>query len=56
MFVVPAKEVDANAAKDEITTSSILCEADDRGTIEPAEPIYQNGKLICGKGTTAVTK
>ena len=56
VFVVPAKEVDANAAKDEITTSSILCEADDRGTIEPAEPIYQNGKLICGKGTTAVTK
>lgn len=38
------------------TTSSILCEADDRGTIEPAEPIYQNGKVICGKGTTQVTK
>jgi len=23
---------------------------------EPAEPIYQNGEVICGKGTTAVTK
>ena len=45
VFLVPAK-----------TTSSILCEADDRGTIEPAEPIYQNGKIICGKGTTALTK
>jgi type IV pilus assembly protein PilA len=45
VFIVPAK-----------TTSAILCEADDRGTIEPAEPIYQNGKVICGKGTTAVTK
>ena len=45
VFLVPAK-----------TTSSILCEADDRGTIEPAEPIYQNGKVICGKGTTQVTK
>lgn len=45
VFIVPAK-----------TTSAILCEADDRGTIEPAEPIYQNGKLICGKGTTAVSK
>ena len=45
-----------NAPKNEITTTSILCEADDRGTIEPAEPIYQNGKVICGKGTTQVTK
>jgi type II secretory pathway pseudopilin PulG len=45
VFLVPAK-----------TTSSILCEADDLGTIEPAEPTYQNGKLICGKGTTEVTK
>ena len=38
------------------TTSSILCKSDSPGTIEPAEPIYQNGKIICGKGTTAVTK
>lgn len=56
VFVVPAKEVDPNAAKDEMTTTSILCEADTPGTIEPAKPIYQNGKVICGKGTTAVTK
>ncbi|MEG3860623.1 type IV pilin-like G/H family protein [Microcoleus sp. herbarium12] len=45
VFIVPAK-----------TTSAILCKADTPGTIEPAQPIYQNGKLICGKGTTAVTK
>jgi type IV pilus assembly protein PilA len=45
VFLVPAK-----------TTSAILCEADDLGTIEPAKPIYQNGKLICGKGTTKLTK
>ncbi len=56
VFVVPAKEVDANAVKDAMTTSSILCEADDRSTIEPAEPIYQNGKVICGKGTTELTR
>ncbi|WP_293134654.1 type IV pilin-like G/H family protein [Microcoleus sp. bin38.metabat.b11b12b14.051] len=56
VFLVPAKEVDPNAAKDEMRTRSILCEADDRGTIEPGEPIYQNGKLICGQGTTEVTK
>ena len=48
VFLVPAK--------DGRYTTSILCESDDRGTIEPAEPIYQNGKVICGKGTTAVTK
>jgi hypothetical protein len=23
---------------------------------EPAQPIYQNGEVICGKGTTEVTK
>lgn len=56
VFVVPAKEVDANAAKDEITTTSILCEADDRGTIKPAKPTYQNGKVTCGKGTTDLRK
>ena len=48
VFLVPAK--------DGRYTTSILCEADDRATIEPAEPTYQNGKLICGKGTTQVTK
>ncbi|NJK69465.1 MAG: general secretion pathway protein GspH [Microcoleus sp. SU_5_3] len=53
VFLVPA---DPNAPKDAMITPAILCEADSRGTIKPAEPTYQNGKLICGKGTTAVTK
>ena len=48
VFVVP----DKNGS----ILTSILCEADDRGTIEPAKPIYQNGKVICGQGTTEVTK
>ena len=48
VFLVPAK--------DGRYTTSILCESDDSGTIEPAEPTYQHGKVICGKGTTAVTK
>jgi hypothetical protein len=52
VFVVPAKEIDANAAKDEITTTFILCEAESPGTIKPAEPTYQNGKVACAKGTT----
>ena len=57
VFVVPAKEVDPNAAKHEIlTTQSIICKADHPGPIKPAEPTYQNGEWVCGKGTTQVTK
>ena len=52
VFVVPAKNFDPNAAKEEITTTSLLCEADFPGTIKPAEPTYENGKIACGKGTT----
>ncbi|MGL5064280.1 MAG: type IV pilin-like G/H family protein [Microcoleus sp.] len=56
VFLVPAKKVDRKAAKDRMTTTSILCETDDRSTIKTAEPIYQNGKVICGKGTTEVPR
>jgi len=66
VFLVPAKELDPNADRDEMTTMSILCEeAEDKNNFflfrlkpadKPAEPIYQNGKVICGKGTTEVTK
>ncbi|MEG4283700.1 type IV pilin-like G/H family protein [Microcoleus sp. A006_D1] len=53
VFLVPDYPT---APKNAMTTQSILCEADSPGTIELAEPTYQNGKLICGKGTTQVTK
>jgi len=56
VFRVPAKNFESNAAKEEITTTSILCEADSPGTIKPAEPTYENGKIACGKGTTKVSK
>jgi type IV pilus assembly protein PilA len=62
VFLVPAKELDPNADKDEVRTVSILCEMDDRPLFrvkpadEPGEPIYQNGKVICGKGTTDMNK
>jgi type IV pilus assembly protein PilA len=64
VFLVPAKELDPNAARDEMTTISILCEeAEDKNHFfrfkpadEAAEPIYQNGKVICGKGTTELTR
>lgn len=56
VFVVPAKQFDPNAAQEGITTTYILCEADFPGTIKPAEPTYENGKIACGKSTTQVTK
>ena len=56
VFLVPAKNFDTNAAKEERTTTSILCEADSFGTIKPAEPTYKNGKIACGKGTTKRSK
>ncbi|MEG4502453.1 type IV pilin-like G/H family protein [Microcoleus sp. F6_B4] len=56
VFRVPAKNFEPNAAKQEITTTSILCEADSPGTIKPAEPTSENGKIACGKGTTQVTR
>ncbi|MEG4857900.1 type IV pilin-like G/H family protein [Microcoleus sp. K1-B6] len=56
VFLVPAKNFALNAAKEEKTTTSILCEADSPGTIKPAEPTYKNGKIACGKGTTPVTR
>jgi type II secretory pathway pseudopilin PulG len=52
VFVVPAKNFEPNAANEGITTTSILCGADFPGTIKPAEPTYENGKIACGKGTT----
>jgi type IV pilus assembly protein PilA len=55
VFVVPAKNFEPNAAKEEITTTSILCVSDFPGSIKPAEPTYENGKSACGKGTTQVT-
>jgi type IV pilus assembly protein PilA len=48
VFIVPAK--------DGSNTTTILCEADALGTIKPAEPTYQNGKVVCSKGTTKVSK
>ncbi|MEG5112733.1 type IV pilin-like G/H family protein [Microcoleus sp. A2-C5] len=56
VFVVPAKEVEPNAAQHELKAIAILCKADSLGSIQLAEPTYQNGKTACGKGTIAVTE
>ncbi len=52
VFLVPAKNFEPSAAKEKITATSILCEADSPGTIKLGEPTYENGKIACGKGTT----
>lgn len=56
VFVVSAKKSNSNTTKKKIKTVSILCENEERGTIKPAEPTYENGNLVCGKGTTEVAK
>ncbi len=65
VFLVPAKNLDPNARRDEMTIVSIFCKTEKRPFFrvkrtdepdEPAEPIYQNGEVICGKGTTEVTR
>jgi type IV pilus assembly protein PilA len=62
---VPANKLDPNASPDAMTTVPIFCQTEKRPFFrvkqtdlpdEPAEPIYQNGEVICGKGTTEVTK
>ena len=59
VFIVPAYPDTDNP---NLTTTSILCEAEDRRLIKltladkPAEPTYQNGEVICGKGTTKLTR
>ncbi len=52
VFLVPAPQVNPNASENETMTIAILCEADFPGTIQPADPTYQNGRLTCGSGTT----
>jgi type IV pilus assembly protein PilA len=65
VFLVPAKKIDPNARPDEMTIVSILCQTEKRPFFRvkltdeldrPAEPIYQNGEVICGKGTIEVTR
>jgi hypothetical protein len=54
VFVVPATEVDAKAAKTDMTTVAIVCIADARSTLRPAMPRYQNGRAECAPNTSEV--
>lgn len=53
VFVIRRKQ---NNAPDEITTEGILCVAEEAGTLKPIPPKIQNSRLVCGDGTTEVTK
>ncbi|MCU0541661.1 MAG: type IV pilin-like G/H family protein [Oscillatoriaceae cyanobacterium Prado104] len=59
VFLVPAQKLDTNTRRDEMMTVTILCQTEKRPFFivkltddlnKPAEPIYQNGQVICGKG------
>jgi hypothetical protein len=55
VFVVPATGVKSKAAATrEMTTVTILCQANAPGAIKPVEPAYQNGEVACGSNTTEI--
>lgn len=56
VFAVPSHSENSKAAKDEITTVAILCEANSPGTSKPADPTYQNGVVACGSNTRDISK
>ena len=49
VFIVPAKNFEPNAAKEEITTTSILCGGDFPGTIKQRNPPMKMVKLLVVK-------
>ncbi|MEP0856226.1 type IV pilin-like G/H family protein [Trichocoleus sp. DQ-U1] len=55
VFVVPATGVKSKAAATrEMTTVTILCQANAPGAMKPVEPAYQNGEVACGSNTTEI--
>lgn len=52
VFAVPATDVNPTAAKGEMTTVVILCQANSPGTNKPTAPTYQDGILTCSDGTS----
>jgi type IV pilus assembly protein PilA len=56
VFLVPNNHVVSKAAKNEVTTVSILCEVNFPRNTQPANPILQKGVPVCGSGTDLLTK
>lgn len=53
VFLVPATSFDPKAAKDEMTTVSILCQAKTQGTTRLEEPTLHNGNPTCGSDSNS---
>lgn len=51
VFVNPVSGIDPLTQEPAQQTLFILCEATTPGIVKPEKPIYQKGKLLCGKGT-----
>lgn len=51
VFVPPAA---SPASATRLTTLSIICETETPAMIQPAEPFYEKGKLVCGRGTQPI--
>ncbi|MGB8687893.1 MAG: type IV pilin-like G/H family protein [Microcoleus sp.] len=56
VFLVPTNHVVSKAAKNEMTSVSIVCLANSPGDTQPANPILQKGVPVCGSGTDLLTK
>jgi type IV pilus assembly protein PilA len=56
VFLVPNNHVVSKAAKNEVTTVSILCEVNFPRNTQPANPILQKGVPVCGSGTNLLPK
>ncbi len=50
--VIPAAKNGSKSAENEGETTAIICEANAAGQNKPMAPVYQNGNLECGVGTT----
>ncbi|MBD2384961.1 type IV pilin-like G/H family protein [Cylindrospermum sp. FACHB-282] len=53
VFVVPTPKNSQNS-QDEPSTIAIICQANSLTTSRPADPIYQNGVMSCGDGTSSL--
>ncbi len=56
VFLVPSNNVVSKAAKNKMTTLSIVCAANSPGNTQPANPLLQKGVPVCGSGTDLLTK
>jgi len=52
VVVIPTAKNGSKSPENEDVTIATICEANAAGQTKPAAPVYQNGNLECGVGTT----